>query len=72
MFARKDFESDPGERIHGGARRKLADGRHGQLDEATWKRRLDDGAKEMGVELDESQLDMLWRYARCCASATST
>jgi 16S rRNA (guanine527-N7)-methyltransferase len=31
-------------------------------DEATWKRRLDDGAKEMGVELDASQVDILWRY----------
>lgn len=33
-----------------------------QPDEATWKRRLDDGAKQMGVELDESQVDTLWRY----------
>jgi 16S rRNA (guanine527-N7)-methyltransferase len=33
-----------------------------QPDEATWKRRLDDGAKEMGVELDDSQADILWRY----------
>jgi 16S rRNA (guanine527-N7)-methyltransferase len=32
------------------------------LDEATWKRRLDDGAKAMSVELDESMLDTLWRY----------
>src|SRR5690348_7439791 len=32
------------------------------LDEATWKRRLDDGALEMGVQLDESQVDLLWRY----------
>ena len=34
-----------------------------QPDEATWKRRLDDGAKRMGVELDESQVEALWRYA---------
>ena len=34
-----------------------------QPDEATWKRRLDDGAKQMGVELDESQVEALWRYA---------
>jgi 16S rRNA (guanine527-N7)-methyltransferase len=32
------------------------------LDEATWKRRLDDGAAEMGVQLDESQVEVLWRY----------
>jgi 16S rRNA (guanine527-N7)-methyltransferase len=29
---------------------------------AAWKRRLDDGAKQMGVELDESQVETLWRY----------
>lgn len=34
-----------------------------QPDEATWKRRLDDGAKQMGIELDESQVEALWRYA---------
>ncbi len=34
-----------------------------QPDEATWKRRLDDGAKRTGVELDESQVEALWRYA---------
>jgi 16S rRNA (guanine527-N7)-methyltransferase len=34
-----------------------------QPDEATWKRRLDDGARRMGVELDESQVEALWRYA---------
>ena len=39
-----------------------ADGHHGPGDEATWKRRLDDGAREMGVKLDESLLDTLWRY----------
>ncbi len=32
------------------------------LDESTWKRRLRDGASEMGISLDESQLDLLWRY----------
>lgn len=34
------------------------------LDDATWKRRLDDGARSMGVELDESQVESLWRYGR--------
>ncbi|HUQ11577.1 MAG TPA: 16S rRNA (guanine(527)-N(7))-methyltransferase RsmG [Steroidobacteraceae bacterium] len=33
-----------------------------ELDEAAWKRRLDDGALEMGVQLDESQVEVLWRY----------
>ncbi len=33
------------------------------LDESQWKRRLDDGAADMGVQLDESQVDVLWRYA---------
>ena len=32
------------------------------LDEATWKRRLGEGAAEMGVRLDETQVDLLWRY----------
>ena len=32
------------------------------LDETGWKSRLDSGAKELGVELDQSQLDLLWRY----------
>jgi 16S rRNA (guanine527-N7)-methyltransferase len=32
------------------------------LDERTWKKRLDDGAAEMGVQLDESQVDVLWRF----------
>jgi 16S rRNA (guanine527-N7)-methyltransferase len=31
-------------------------------DDAGWKARLDAGAHELGVELDESQLDLLWRY----------
>jgi 16S rRNA (guanine527-N7)-methyltransferase len=34
------------------------------LDDATWKRRLDEGAKSMGVELDESQVESLWRYGQ--------
>ena len=34
-----------------------------QPDEATWKRRLDDGARQMGVGLDDSQVEALWRYA---------
>jgi 16S rRNA (guanine527-N7)-methyltransferase len=33
-----------------------------ELTEAAWKRRLDDGAAELGVKLDESQVDVLWRY----------
>ena len=33
-----------------------------ELDEASWKARLDAGAKEMAVELDESMLDTLWRH----------
>ncbi|HLA73970.1 MAG TPA: 16S rRNA (guanine(527)-N(7))-methyltransferase RsmG [Steroidobacteraceae bacterium] len=32
------------------------------LDEAGWKARLQSGARELGAELDESQLDILWRY----------
>ena len=32
------------------------------LDDAGWKTALDAGAKELGVELDQSQLDILWRY----------
>jgi 16S rRNA (guanine527-N7)-methyltransferase len=31
--------------------------------EAAWTRRLDEGASELGIDLDESQLDTLWRYA---------
>ena len=34
-----------------------------ELDEATWKARLDAGANEIGFDLDQSQLDTLWRYA---------
>jgi 16S rRNA (guanine527-N7)-methyltransferase len=33
------------------------------LDEAAWKSRLDAGANELGIDLDQSQLDTLWRYA---------
>lgn len=32
------------------------------LDERTWKARLDAGGKQLGVDLDQSQLDQLWRY----------
>jgi 16S rRNA (guanine527-N7)-methyltransferase len=32
------------------------------LDETAWKARLDSGAKTLGVELDQSQLEILWRY----------
>src|SRR5262245_45671664 len=35
----------------------------GELDEATWKARLDAGGNELGIDLDQSQLDLLWRYA---------
>jgi 16S rRNA (guanine527-N7)-methyltransferase len=34
------------------------------VDGTVWKKQLDDGAAEMGVRLDESQVDLLWRYAR--------
>lgn len=34
-----------------------------ELDGPLWKKRLDDGAAAMGVQLDESQVDLLWRYA---------
>jgi 16S rRNA (guanine527-N7)-methyltransferase len=33
-----------------------------QPDDATCKRRLHEGAAEMGVELDEAQVDVLWRF----------
>jgi len=32
------------------------------LDEAGWKARLDAGVHELGFDLDQSQLDVLWRY----------
>ena len=34
-----------------------------ELDERTWKARLDDGGKQLGVDLDQSQLDLLWQFA---------
>jgi 16S rRNA (guanine527-N7)-methyltransferase len=33
------------------------------LDERAWKGRLDAGGNELGIDLDQSQLDLLWRYA---------
>jgi 16S rRNA (guanine527-N7)-methyltransferase len=33
------------------------------LDERAWKARLDAGGNELGIDLDQSQLDLLWRYA---------
>jgi 16S rRNA (guanine527-N7)-methyltransferase len=35
-----------------------------ELDEAAWKSRLDAGANEIGFDLDQSQLDTLWRYGQ--------
>jgi 16S rRNA (guanine527-N7)-methyltransferase len=35
-----------------------------ELGEAAWKKRLDDGAAELHVQLDGSQLDVLWRYGQ--------
>ena len=35
----------------------------GDLDEATWKSHLDAGSRELGIDLGQSQLDTLWRYA---------
>ena len=32
-------------------------------DQRAWSERLDAGAKEMGIELDQSQCELLWRYA---------
>ena len=32
------------------------------LDERAWKSRLDAGGNELGIDLDQSQLDLLWRY----------
>jgi len=34
-----------------------------ELDQATWKSRLGTGGKELGVDLDQSQIDLLWRFA---------
>ena len=34
------------------------------LDERAWKARLDAGGNQLGIDLDQSQLDLLWRYAQ--------
>lgn len=34
------------------------------MDEAAWKRRLEDGAAELGVPLDAAKLELLWRYGQ--------
>jgi 16S rRNA (guanine527-N7)-methyltransferase len=34
------------------------------LDAKEWQKRLDEGAAELGVQLDQPQLDTLWRYAQ--------
>ena len=34
-----------------------------ELDETGWKARLDAGGREFGIDLDQSQLDTLWRHA---------
>ena len=34
-----------------------------ELDESTWKRRLDEGAAQLGVQLDAAQGDLLWRFS---------
>jgi len=34
------------------------------VDETGWKTRLDAGGNEIGIDLDQSQLDLLWRYAQ--------
>lgn len=33
------------------------------MNEAAWKARLDAGGKQLGIDLDQSQLDLLWQYA---------
>jgi len=33
-------------------------------DERGWKTRLDAGGSEIGIDLDQSQLDLLWQYAQ--------
>jgi 16S rRNA (guanine527-N7)-methyltransferase len=35
----------------------------GVPDERAWKARLDDGGKQLGIDLDQSQLDLLWQFA---------
>lgn len=32
------------------------------LDERAWKARLDAGGNELGIDLDQSQLDLLWQF----------
>lgn len=34
------------------------------LDERAWKARLDAGANQLGIDLDQSQLELLWQYAQ--------
>ena len=34
------------------------------LDERAWKARLDAGGNQLGIDLDQSQLDLLWQYAQ--------
>jgi 16S rRNA (guanine527-N7)-methyltransferase len=34
-----------------------------ELDESTWKRRLGEGAAQLGVPLDAAQCDLLWRFS---------
>jgi 16S rRNA (guanine527-N7)-methyltransferase len=33
------------------------------LDERTWKARLDAGGNQLGIDLDQSRLDLLWQFA---------
>jgi 16S rRNA (guanine527-N7)-methyltransferase len=33
-------------------------------DQASWKTRLDAGGRQLGIDLDQSQLELLWRYAQ--------
>ena len=40
-------------------------------DEATWKRRLAEGAAEMGVKLAASQADVLWRFGHMLREANA-
>jgi 16S rRNA (guanine527-N7)-methyltransferase len=34
-----------------------------ELDESTWKRRLSEGAAELGVQLDDAKCELLWRFS---------
>lgn len=36
----------------------------GDLDERSWKAHLAAGGNQLGIDLDQSQLDLLWQYAR--------